>query len=182
MQSISVKVNDSVQTIAEARVITKDGQPTIIKANRNANYELINDATGRGPDHIVTKRVGKDLHVSFEENAEESDLIIENFYDYDKSALIGQAESGQYHYYVPDTGLTQDYVTELVIGDIEGQALGGQGYPAPWWIGAEEGSRFGIMPWLVGIAGLAGIIAAVSDSDDDKGGNTNTAVEVEDNL
>lgn len=77
MQSISVKVNDSVQTIAEARVITKDGQPTIIKANRNANYELINDATGRGPDHIVTKRVGKDLHVSFEENAEESDLIIE---------------------------------------------------------------------------------------------------------
>ncbi|UYZ94922.1 SwmB domain-containing protein [Moraxella bovis] len=180
MQSISVKVNDSVQTIAEARVITKDGQPTIIKANRNANYELINDATGRGPDHIVTKRVGKDLHVSFEENAEESDLIIENFYDYDKSALIGQAESGQYHYYVPDTGLTQDYVTELVIGDIEGQALGGQGYPAPWWIGAEEGSRFGIMPWLVGIAGLAGIIAAVSDSDDDKGGNTNTAVEVED--
>ncbi|MBE9591140.1 hypothetical protein IM753_09185 [Moraxella sp. K127] len=166
MKSISVKVNDSVQTIAEAKVITKDGQPTIIKANRNANYELINDATGRGPDHIVTKRVGKDLHVSFEENAEESDLIIENFYDYDKSALIGQAESGQYHYYVPDTGLTQDYVTELVIGDIEGQALGGQGYPAPWWIGAEEGSRFGIMPWLVGIAGIAAVGALAGDDND----------------
>ncbi|WP_147287594.1 Ig-like domain-containing protein, partial [Moraxella caprae] len=166
MQSISVKVNDSVQTIAEAKVITKDGQPTIIKANRNANYELINDATGRGPDHIVTKRVGKDLHVSFEESAEESDLIIENFYDYDKSALIGQAESGQYHYYVPDTGLTQDYVTELVIGDIEGQALGGQGYPAPWWIGAEEGSRFGIMPWLVGLAGVVAAGVALKGDND----------------
>lgn len=172
MKSISVKVNDSVQTIAQTKVVTKDGQPTVIKATRNANYELINDATGYAPDHIVTKRVGKDLHISFEDDAKESDLIIKDFYDYDKSALIGSAESGQYHYYVPDTGLTQDYVTELVIGDIEGQALGGQGYPAPWWIGAEEGSRFGVMPWLVGIAGLAGIAAVVSGRDD-KGNNNN---------
>lgn len=171
----SVKVNDSVQTIAQTKVVTKDGQPTVIKATRNANYELINDATGYAPDHIVTKRVGKDLHISFEDDAKESDLIIKDFYDYDKSALIGQAESGQYHYYVPDTGLTQDYVTELVIGDIEGQALGGQGYPAPWWIGAEEGSRFGVMPWLVGIAGLAGIAAVVSGRDDKGNDNNNNA-------
>lgn len=175
MKSISVKVNDSVQTIAQTKVVTKDGQPTVIKATRNANYELINDATGYAPDHIVTKRVGKDLHISFEDDAKESDLIIKDFYDYDKSALIGQAESGQYHYYVPDTGLTQDYVTELVIGDIEGQALGGQGYPAPWWIGAEEGSRFGVMPWLVGIAGLAGIAAVVSGRDDKGNNNNNNA-------
>ena len=175
MKSISVKVNDSVQTIAQTKVVTKDGQPTVIKATRNANYELINDATGYAPDHIVTKRVGKDLHISFEDDAKESDLIIKDFYDYDKSALIGQAESGQYHYYVPDTGLTQDYVTELVIGDIEGQALGGQGYPAPWWIGAEEGSRFGVMPWLVGIAGLAGIAAVVSGRDDKGNDNNNNA-------
>lgn len=175
MKSISVKVNDSVQTIAQTKVVTKDSQPTVIKATRNANYELINDATGYAPDHIVTKRVGKDLHISFEDDAKESDLIIKDFYDYDKSALIGQAESGQYHYYVPDTGLTQDYVTELVIGDIEGQALGGQGYPAPWWIGAEEGSRFGVMPWLVGIAGLAGIAAVVSGRDDKGNDNNNNA-------
>ncbi|OBX50358.1 Ig-like domain-containing protein [Moraxella nonliquefaciens] len=175
MKSISVKVNDSVQTIAQTKVVTKDSQPTVIKAIRNANYELINDATGYAPDHIVTKRVGKDLHISFEDDAKESDLIIKDFYDYDKSALIGQAESGQYHYYVPDTGLTQDYVTELVIGDIEGQALGGQGYPAPWWIGAEEGSRFGVMPWLVGIAGLAGIAAVVSGRDDKGNDNNNNA-------
>lgn len=115
------------------------------------------------------------MHISFEDDAKESDLIIKDFYDYDKSALIGQAESGQYHYYVPDTGLTQDYVTELVIGDIEGQALGGQGYPAPWWIGAEEGSRFGVMPWLVGIAGLAGIAAVVSGRDDKGNDNNNNA-------
>ena len=59
MKSISVKVNDSVQTIAQTKVVTKDSQPTVIKATRNANYELINDATGYAPDHIVTKRVGK---------------------------------------------------------------------------------------------------------------------------
>lgn len=45
MKSISVKVNDSVQTIAQTKVVTKDSQPTVIKATRNANYELINDAT-----------------------------------------------------------------------------------------------------------------------------------------
>lgn len=174
MQFISVKVNDSVKTIAEAKIVTKDGQPTVIKATRNANYELINDATGRGPDHIVTKRVGKDLHISFENEGQEPDLIIEDFYDYDKSALIGQAESGQYHYYVPDTGLAQDYVTELAIGDVEGQALGGQGYPAPWWIGAE-GSKFGAMPWLVGLAGWAGIIGALVHDDDKKSDNNNAS-------
>ena len=166
MKSISVKVNDSVQTIAEAKVITKDGQPTIIKANRNANYELINDATGRGPDHIVTKRVGKDLHVSFEENGNEADLIIQDFYNGSDNALVGLAEDGQYYHYVPDTGKVADYVTELQNGDIEGQALGGQAQATPWWIGAEEGSRFGIMPWLVGIAGIAAVGALAGDDND----------------
>lgn len=53
--------------------------------------------------------------------------------------------------------------------------MGGQGYPAPWWIGAEEGSRFGVMPWLVGIAGLAGIAAVVSGRDDKGNDNNNNA-------
>lgn len=101
MKSITVKVNDASQTLAQTQVITKDGKPTIIKATKNVNYELINDATKRAPDHIVTKRVGKDLHVSFEENGNEADLIIEGFYDSGDSALIGLAEDGQYYYYVP---------------------------------------------------------------------------------
>lgn len=108
MQQIIVKVNNASQVVTQAQVVTKSGQPTVIKASGNANYEFVKESSGRAPDHIVTKRVGKDLHVSFEEAGQDSDLIVENFYDYKESALIGQAESGNYHYYIPDTGEVVD--------------------------------------------------------------------------
>lgn len=84
MQSITVKVNTVKQTVQEATIITNDGKPTIIKAANKVNYELVNNATGRGPEKIITKRVGKDLHISFEDG-EESDLIIEGFYNKGRS-------------------------------------------------------------------------------------------------
>ncbi|WP_019673535.1 Ig-like domain-containing protein, partial [Psychrobacter lutiphocae] len=164
MKTVIVKVNSATQTIAEHQVVTKDGQPTVIKATHNVNYELIDQATGRAPHHIVTKRVGQDLHVSVEENGQDSDLIIEDYYDDADSALIGLAEDGNYYYYVPDTGEVADFVTELAPGDIEGQALGGTDYLAPWWVGVTDQAGFGILPWLVGLAGLGGIIAAIDNS------------------
>ena len=162
MQQIIVKVNDASQVASQAQVVTKDGQPTVIKANGNANYEFVKENTGRAPDHIVTKRVGKDLHVSFEEEGQDSDLIVEDFYNYNDSALIGQAENGQYYYYIPDTGEVVDYVTQLTAGSIEGQALGGNSLVSPWWISSgitAVGGGLGSVPWLVGslgtVAGLA---------------------------
>lgn len=132
MKTVIVKVNNDTQTIAEHAVITQDGKPTIIKASQKVNYELIDKATGHAPNHIITKRVGNDLHVSMEDEGKDSDLIIEGFYDHPDSALIGLAENGEYYYYIPDTGEVVDYVTELQIGDIEGQALGGESQLAPW--------------------------------------------------
>lgn len=66
MQQIIVKTNNATQVVSQTQVVTRDGQPTVIKANGNANYEFVKEGTGRAPDHIVTKRVGKNLHVSFE--------------------------------------------------------------------------------------------------------------------
>jgi len=120
MKNIIVKVNNATQTIAEHNIITQDGKPTVIRAVQNANYELFDKAMGRAPNHIVTKRVGDDLHVSMEDDGESSDLIIEGFYDYPQSALIGLAEDGGYYYYIPDSGEVADYVTELESGNIEG--------------------------------------------------------------
>ncbi|WP_082794110.1 Ig-like domain-containing protein, partial [Psychrobacter phenylpyruvicus] len=168
MKTIIVKVNDAVKTVAEHQVVTKDGQPTVIKAVNRVNYELVDQATGRAPDHIITKRVGKDLHVSVEENGQDSDLIIEGYYEESDSALIGLAEDGSYYYYVPDTGEVADFVTELAPGAVEGQALGGNAYSTPWWVGATDQAGFGILPWLVGLAGLGALIAALDDDDDDK--------------
>ncbi|MFK3868994.1 Ig-like domain-containing protein, partial [Psychrobacter faecalis] len=164
MNTITIKVNDQIKTIAEHKVVTRDGQPTVIKASSKVNYELLDEATGRAPKHIITKRINKDLHVSFEDDSENPDLIIEGFYDEVDSALIGLAEDGSYYYYIPDTGEIVDYVTELQIGDIEGQALGGKSQATPWWIGATEGESFNALPWLAGLAGIGILGAALGSS------------------
>ncbi|WP_233449073.1 Ig-like domain-containing protein, partial [Psychrobacter luti] len=164
MNTITIKVNDQVKTIAEHKVVTQDGQPTVIKASSKVNYELLDEVTGRAPKHIITKRINKDLHISFEDDSENPDLIIEGFYNKVDSALIGLAEDGGYYYYIPDTGEIVDYVTELQIGDIEGQALGGKSQVMPWWIGATEGESFNALPWLVGLAGVGILGAALGGS------------------
>ncbi|MCC3345023.1 beta strand repeat-containing protein [Psychrobacter sanguinis] len=166
MNTIIIKVNNAVKTIAEYEVVTKDGQPTIIKAINKVNYELIDQSSGLAPDHIVTKRVGKDLHISIEEGGRDSDLIIEGFYEEADSALIGQAENGNYYYYTPDTGEVTDFVTELAPGDIEGQVLGGNVQPTPYWVGATSDNGFVWLPWLVGLAGLGAIVALANDDDE----------------
>lgn len=159
MNTIIVKTNSATQTVDQVQVVTKDGQPTVITAMDKVNYEFHDTAINRAPNHIITKHINNDLHVSFEENGKDSDLIIKGFYDNPDSALLGMAEDGEYYYYVPDTGETYDYVTQLAVGDVEGQALGGQDYVAaaaiPWWI-----------PAIAGL-GLVGIIAASSSSSDD---------------
>ncbi|WP_333613014.1 Ig-like domain-containing protein, partial [Psychrobacter sp.] len=180
MSTITVKANNKVQTIAEHKVVTKDGTPTIIKAVNNTNYEILDESTGRAPNHIITKRIDKNLHLSFENDSETPDLIIEGFYDDADSALIGMAEDGSYYYYIPDSGEVADYVTELEIGDIQGQALGGNAQATPWWIGATETEGFDALPWLAGLAGVGLLGAALgssssSNSDNNKPPVDNTA-------
>ncbi|WP_394123615.1 hypothetical protein, partial [Psychrobacter nivimaris] len=163
MNAIVVKTNDATQTISQIEIITKDGTPTVIKAVDKVNYEFHDKSINRAPNHIVTKRIKNDLHVSFEKEGKDSDLIIEGFYDSADSALVGIAEDGEYYYYIPDTGETYDYVTQLNIGDVEGQALGGQEYVAaaiPWWIPAAAG------------IGLVGLLASGSSNSRHDDSNT----------
>ncbi|WP_372843081.1 BapA/Bap/LapF family large adhesin [Psychrobacter sp.] len=169
MSTITVKVNAQTTTITEHKVVTQNGKPTIIKAVDKVNYELIDETTGRAPNHIVTKRIDKALHISFEDNNENPDLIIEGFYDNVDSALIGIAEDGSYYYYIPDSGEVGDYVTELQSGEMQGQALGGNPQVAPWWIGATEAEGFNALPWLAGLAGIGVLGAALGSS----GGSNN---------
>ena len=68
MNTIIVKTNDATQTIDQVQVVTKDGKPTIITAMDKVNYEFHDTAIGRAPNHIITKRLKNDLHVSFEED------------------------------------------------------------------------------------------------------------------
>ncbi|PNK61438.1 hypothetical protein [Psychrobacter sp. FDAARGOS_221] len=174
MKTVIVKVHNSKETIQEIQVVTKDGQPDVIKAVKNVNYEFFDESIGRAPNHIITKRINNALHVSFEREGKETDLIIEDFYSTtekqeeanqideeaeNQQALIGIAEDGSYYYYIPDTGEVYDYVTQLEVGATEGQALGGEELYAPWWVAAPVG-----FPWW--LAGL-GIIPFLSNDDDD---------------
>ena len=117
MNTIIVKVNNKVETVAEHTVVLKNETPTVIKAVNRTNYELLDTTVNRAPNSVVTKRVDKNLHISFENDGQGPDLIIEGFYDNADSALIGIAEDSGYYYYLPDTGDVTDYVTELQMGE-----------------------------------------------------------------
>lgn len=166
MKTLIVKAHSATATLNEFVIATNDGKPDVIKAGRNVNYEFIDQSIARAPNHVITKRVGGDLHISFERDGVQPDLIIEDFYDNEDQALIGLSEDGNYYYYVPDTGEVYDYVTQLEVGVVEGQALGGEPQAAPWWIAAAEGG-FGILPWLAGI-GLVGAVIGGGGGGKDK--------------
>lgn len=104
MSTITVKVNDKAQTITEHTVFTQSEQPTVIQAIDKTNYEFFDETAGRAPKSIATKRVDRDLHVSFEGESVNPDLIIREFYDTIDSAIVGIAEDGGYHYYSTETG------------------------------------------------------------------------------
>lgn len=171
MQTIIVKVQNTQATINTETVMLGENQPTVIAANQGVNYEFLEQSSGHAPDHIITQRVADDLHVSFAEDGDTPNLILQDFYSNSEQALLGMAEDGRYYYYIPDTAEVADYVTQLAPGDIEGQALGGPAQFSPWWAGQSE-QGFAILPWLVGLAGLGLVAAALADDDDKDNGNT----------
>ncbi len=170
MKNITVKIYNTVENTGEIKLTTKDGKPTIIKAQKGVNYEFFDHSIDRAPNHIVTKRHGKDLYVSFERNGQDTDLVIEDFYDNGEQALIGIAEDGQYYHYIPDTGEVRDYVTQLEVNDVEGQALGGEHMVAPLWVALPVGG----FPWWIGL----GLVPLLFDNDDD---DTKTVLEPDKN-
>ncbi|WP_131669725.1 Ig-like domain-containing protein, partial [Psychrobacter pygoscelis] len=165
MKTVNVKVHNAKETIQSVKIITNDGKPNVIKAGKGVNYEFLEEGLGRAPQHVITKRVNNDLHLSFDKDGQESDLIIEGFYSKADQALIGMAEDGSYYYYIPDTAEVSDYVTQLEPGDIEGQALGGPAQSTPWWAGQSD-DGFAILPWLIGLGGLGLVGAALGKNDD----------------
>ena len=83
------------------------GQPVRIKAQGGAKYELQEITRGKpvGPDYIKARRVGKDLHILFEDEREAS-LIIEGYYSEmapGYNGVIGQAENGSFYDTSPKT-------------------------------------------------------------------------------
>lgn len=124
-----------------------------IKAVPGARYQLIDNTTGQGPDNIRVKRVGNDLRISFD-GREDADLVISDYYEYTEpgfAALIGEADPGVFHAYLPESGQTSALVGNLPDGASHiGMALGGEQVVAS---GAAVGA-------LVAVAGFNPLLAA----------------------
>ena len=124
-----------------------------IKAVPGARYQLIDNTTGQGPDNIRVKRAGNDLRISFD-GREDADLVISDYYEYTEpgfAALIGEADPGVFHAYLPESGQTSALVGNLPDGASHiGMALGGEQVVAS---GAAVGA-------LVAVAGFNPLLAA----------------------
>ena len=172
-KNITLNINNSKSTIETMQFKTASGQALRIPAQNKVNYQFIDDATGFGPENIMTKRVGDNLEIAFEgTDISNPDLIIEGYYADAAAAesgsiLVGQHENGSMYPYVPESTMQEEAVTMLAEDVAAGQALGGEliaaGALSPLWGAA-------------GAASLAAIGGAASASKG--GGDTNQALTV----
>ena len=170
-KNITLNINNSKSTIETMQFKTASGQALRIPAQNKVNYQFIDDATGFGPENIMTKRVGDNLEISFEgTDISNPDLIIEGYYADAAAAesgsiLVGQHENGSMYPYIPESTMQEEAVTMLAEDVAAGQALGGEliaaGALSPLWGAA-------------GAASLAAIGGAASASKG--GGDANQAL------
>jgi hypothetical protein len=124
-----------------------------IKATPGTRYQLVDNATGQGPDNIRVKRAGNDLRISFE-GRDEADVVISNYYEQTQpgfGAVIGETDPDVYYAYMPESGETAALMGNLPDGASQfGMALGGDQVVAS---GAAVGA-------LVAAAGFNPLLAA----------------------
>jgi Bacterial Ig-like domain len=106
------------------------GDTVRIKAQAGVKYQLLEVGKGQNvaPDNVKAKRIGKDLHIIFE-NDQNADLIIEDYYAVmpdGYNAVIGQAENGNFYEYFPQDPDPKGLITQLTEGEpAVNMALGG---------------------------------------------------------
>ena len=160
------------------------GQALVIKAKKGAKYQLqdLEKPDGAAPEYVKVKRVGKDLHILFEDS-EQADVIIEDYYDVmteGYNGVIGQAENGSFYEYIPEDPDVKGLIPELADGgQTVSVALGGAEV-------VPTGAAIGILAFnpLLAALGLAGAGAAAAAAAG--GGTTGTTglaiTEVTDNA
>ncbi|WP_439258470.1 hypothetical protein [Lonepinella sp. BR2271] len=158
---LKVKTQGNTQTVEVAKNVANQAVK-IQHVGGNAVYELLDQDTGVAPQQIVTKRVGDDLHITFQDSQDE-DLIIADYYN-DPALIQGLAENGQYYAYIPANGESASAIAALNDSMLASEVLGGDAIIAGWlphwgWIAA-------------GVAAIAGIAIAAGSSGSSGSGDT----------
>lgn len=153
---IQVKIHDSNGHVRTVDVPTGKKITTFITPEEGKfNYELVDLETGTGPQSIIAKRQGNDLAIAFED-ADQADLIFENYYaEEEPSLIIGLAEDGSYYAYIPESGMGADAIPSLNEAVLASEVLGGEAIGVvpfaafPHWYSVLGGA------FLLGAAALA---------------------------
>ena len=148
------------QSVDVAQGAGDRGQPLRIKAQAGVKYQLqeIDKAKSAAPEYVKVRRVGKDLHITFEDDSA-SDVIIEDYYAVmpeGYNGVIGKAENGAFYEYVPEDPTVKGLIPELAEGgQAVNVALGGQEVQG-------AGAALAVFAFgpLLGALGLAGAAAA----------------------
>uniref|UniRef100_UPI0025BD9D2E Ig-like domain-containing protein n=1 Tax=Limnohabitans sp. TaxID=1907725 RepID=UPI0025BD9D2E len=147
------------------------GQPVRLQAKAGAKYQLLDleKAKAVGPDYVKVKRVGKNLHILFE-NSTEADVIIEDYYEVmpeGYNGVVGQAENGNFYEYIPEDPDVKGLIPELADGgQAVSVALGGAEV-------VGSGAAIAILAFNPLLAGL-GLLGAAAAAAAGGGGTTST--------
>ena len=161
--SLNLLVVDGKKVINTASVsATAKGQPVHIKAVDGAKYLLSSGDNQAAPEHMLVKRVGKDLQIFSEDGDTTPAAIVDGFYDH-QGELSGLAADGTYHTYINQDGSDRDAflllddngTSTLILGDatsgLDGLSLASGLSTTAIAVGA-----------LAALAALAGVVAAAS--------------------
>lgn len=159
-KTYKIKVNQGQGEAKLVDIPPSDGKnPTVVKAVPGGKYQLMDPNTGYAPENIRASRSGKNLRIFFEGRSQ-ADLIVEDYYEVAQegfNGLIGEAESGRFYEYIPETASGNLSVPLLADGSTQaGLALGGIEINST---GAAVGALIpiaGLNPWLLAPLALLG--------------------------
>ncbi|SFJ35976.1 Ig-like domain (group 3) [Candidatus Pantoea symbiotica] len=97
------KITQSAELPLQAK-----GAPANIKAVKGAKYLFTTGKDGAVNEHIIVKRSGKNLQVFLNDDDDQPQLVIEDFYA-NQGELAGMGSDGQYHTFVTEAGETEAF-------------------------------------------------------------------------
>ncbi|WP_439258085.1 hypothetical protein [Lonepinella sp. BR2271] len=157
---LKIKTQGNTQTIEVAKNVANQAVK-IQHVGGNAVYELLDLDTNVAPQQIVSKRVGNDLHIIFQDSQDE-DLIIADYYN-DPALIQGLAENGQYYPYIPANSEATSAIAALNDSMLATEVLGGDAIFTGW-----------APHWGLAAAGAAAMAAIAVAAGGSGGGSSST--------
>ncbi|EJX1246032.1 Ig-like domain repeat protein, partial [Vibrio alginolyticus] len=146
---------------------------TSIGVQNNVLYEVVEPSTGVAPQQVLFKRIDDSLEIRLggtPANAP-ANIILEGYFQLDTPPkFVGLAEDGQYYYFVPQSGLTEDLLESLEEDEVVFQSLGYDTVEEQtvWW------------PMILGGVALVGLGAAAIGGGSNGSSNNDEQPAIED--